>query len=416
MNTRTIIERRARRVFRTTSLASLALILALGVVACSDPLNVENQQDLLDQDLNDERAVGPIIRGVAGDYAVAYMNAVLLTGLYSSELIHTGSFPSWREFEKGIGTRPSASGNQMYNNVARAVFVADDAVDRFREIFSDADQRSETAEALVWGGLARFVYADNYCEATFNSGPPLPPQQIYADAEAKFTEAISIATAAGDNDLVQRAYAARARARLMQADFTGARDDALEVPAGFVFLVLYSTNSAREENDVATLTRTDTRREAGVHPRFYDSQGYIDDPRTVFIDRGPNETGPDPTRKYVEQEKYPTEDAPIPASSWEEVRLIEAEAELELGNLTRAVELIDAVRASSGLGTYTGAVTEQAVRDQLMFERSAELWLQAQHMVDLKRTNDPYYDTRVDRCVEIGQDEFDTNANLGAGG
>jgi hypothetical protein len=384
---------------------------ALG--GCSDIMNVENERDILDADLNTPGAVGPLVAGVAGDYAVAYANAILITGLFSSELIHTGSFPTWREVEEGIGTRPSVTGNQMYNQASRAIWVADDAVRRMREVLDDAANRPEVAEALIWGAFAHLILADNFCEATIAAGPAMTPEAVYKRAEGHFTEALNIATNANKPDLRLRAIAGRARTRLMLGDYTGAIEDASRIPDNFRFLALYSDNSTREYNAVANQTRTLTRREAGVHPRFYNDPRYISDPRTPFITRGANETGPDPTRQYVEQEKYALRNTPIPVFTGQEARLIEAEAELRLGNVTQAVELINKVRTASNLAPYSGPMTAEAVMAQLMYERSAELWLQGQHLNDLRRTNHPYLETRRNRCFEIGIDEWQTNPNLG---
>ena len=198
----------------------------------------------------------------------------------------------------------------------------------------------------------------------------------------------------------------------MLGDYGGALSDAKAIQAGYGFSAVYSQNSGRENNAVASLTRTLTRREAGVHPTFYDDPRFIADPRTPFIDRGPNETGPDPTRKYVEQEKYKLRDSPIPISTWQEARLMEAEAELNIGSAARAVELINEVRAFVSLDPYGGEVSHAAVTAQIMYERSAELWLQGHRLNDLRRTNDPSLAGR-DVCFDIGIDEWESNPNLG---
>jgi hypothetical protein len=91
-----------------------------------------------------------------------------------------------------------------------------------------------------------------------------------------------------------------------------------------------------------------------------------------------------------------------------------------MGNPDRAVTLIDAVRTSWGLDPYSGAMTEDAVMEQIRFERSAELWIQGHALRDLRRFDDPSLDVPPgrggglvrDRCWEIGEDEYQTNANL----
>lgn len=396
--------------FRLPPLGTIGLTaLILSLPACDGLFEVQNEQDILEQDLDQEAALTPLVNGVAGDWIDMYDNAINIMGLVSFELIHTGSFPSWRSVETGLMDRIS-NGNGVYNQMARSIWVADDAARRIAEGFPEA--RSEPAQVRMYGGLGKVMLADNFCEGTLNGGPAMPPAEFYRLAEQDFSDAMSSATGAGAPDWAMRAQLGRARTRSMLGDHAGALADASAIPAGFRFDAIYSQNSGREQNSVAGLTRTLTRREAGVHPTFYDDPRFIADPRTSFIDRGPNETGPDPTRKYVEQEKYKLRDSPIPISTWQEARLIEAEAELNIGSAERAVALINEVRAFVALDPYEGEMSQSAVMDQLMYERSAELWLQAHRLYDLRRINDPSLAGR-DVCFEIGIDEWASNPNLG---
>jgi len=398
--------------FRSPWLGVFALAaLLLPSAACDGLFDVQNEQDILEQDLDQEAALAPLVNGVAGDWIDMYDNAINIMGLVSFELIHTGSFPSWRSVETGLMDRLS-NGNGVYNQVSRSIWVADDAARRIDESFGGGQAMSEPAQVRLYGGYAKVMLGDNFCEGTLNGGPAMPPAEFYRLAEQDFTEAMTIASGAGAPDWAMRAQAGRARVRAMLGDHAGALADAKAIPAGFGFDAIYSQNSGREQNSVASLTRTLTRREAGVHPTFYDDPRFIADPRTSFIDRGPNETGPDPTRKYVEQEKYKDRDSPIPISTWQETRLIEAEAELNIGSLERAVALINEVRAFVSLDPYAGEMSQSAVMDQLMYERSAELWLQAHRLKDLRRINDPSLAGR-DVCFEIGIDEWESNPNLG---
>lgn len=401
---------RGRYVLR----AAASLLIAVAATAgCDGPLNVENEQDILDVNLGSREAVAPLVAGVAGDFAIAYSNAAVIGGLYGGELIHTGSFPTWREVETGFGKRPSGTGNQLYNEFARAMWVADTAAVRIEMVVEKPEASAEVAEVLIYGAFAHFLMADHYCEGTVKGGPAITPDSLYKRAEAIFTRALAVATAANKPDLRNRATAGRARARLMLKNYAGARDDAKLIPGSFRFNAVYSANSTRENNTVATLTTTLIRREAGVNPRFYNDPAYKADPRTPFRDRGDTARGPDPLRKFVEQLKYPLRESPIAISSWQEARLIEAESEARLGNSARAVTLINEVRAAATLAPYAGG-TAAGVLDQLYYERSAELWLQGQSLNDLRRFNHPFLATRLDKCFEIGQLEWDNNPNLGA--
>lgn len=396
---------------RVRPFAAMAAVVALVCAGCQGVLEVSNEQDILDKNLDNPDAVLPIMNGVIGDYALAYANAIDIVGLFGQELQHTGSFPTWREVESGIGTRPSGTGDQMYQNVSRAIWVADTAAVRFRKFLPDAEKRFELAAVLMWGGFAHFLLADNYCELTFHGGPAVTPKAGYERAKATFDDAVTVATAANRVELMRGAYGGRARVKLMLGDYAGARADARQVPQGFRLMALYGNNT-RENNAVATNTTTLIRREAGVHPRFYNDARFKVDPRTSFRDKGDTAKGPDPIRKFVEQLKYPARDTPIPVFTWQEARLIEAEAELQLGSPGAAVTLINQVRAAAGLPDYSGPVTAPAVQAQLVYERQAELWLQAQSLVDWRRFSLVFATQPRDQCFQIGQLEFDTNSNL----
>jgi hypothetical protein len=384
-------------------------------------LDVDNESEILDQDLNTPTAIAPVVAGVAGDFGAMYSQTASTVAIAAFELWHTGSFPSSRQTDDGFLRRPSSDGNTGYNAISRAYWVATDAQRRIREAFGDAaESRAELAEVLVWGGFTLHFLADNWCQATFNGGAPVSPEEVRRMAEQDFTKAIAVATAARSETWLQRAAAGRARARLFLGNYAGAVVDAQTIPRGFLFNYNYSNNSTREYNYYAGFTRDRYRREAGIHPRFFNDPLYQRDRRTPMKDWGPNAVGPDAIRRWVEQEKYLDRDSDMLVSSWQEVRLIEAEAEIRRANLARAVTLINEVRSAAGLAAYAGAVTEAAVTAQLRYERSAELWLQGQALFDLRRFNDPLLNvppsqgggaTR-DKCFEIGQREFETNPNL----
>ncbi len=412
--------RRGSRGARWYKALVAASVLA-AIPGCSGLLDVDNESDILDEDLNTPDAIGPIVAGVAGEFGDLYSNASLAVAQAAFELWHTGSHGHDRETDEGFLRRPSADGNTGFNNAAQAYWAAGDAQRRLALAFDDWESRTETAEVIVWGGYTLHMLADSWCQATFDAGPPVSAEAVRVMAEADFTRAIEVAERAGSATWRLRAVAGRARARLMLGDYAHAIADAQEIPQGFQFWYNYSNNSGREQNAIPGHTRDQIRRESGVAPRFFEDPRRWADPRTPMNDWGPSAVGPDAIRHWVEQDKYKDVDADMLVSSWQEMRLIEAEADIRLGNLPRAVELIDQVRAFSKLAPYAGPVAEADVMEQLQFERSAELWLQGQSLNDLRRFDSPLLNvppgrgggaTR-DKCFEIGEDEYRTNTNLG---
>ena len=88
----------------------------------------------------------------------------------------------------------------------------------------------------------------------------------------------------------------------------------------------------------------------------------------------------------------------VPFIRNEELVLIYAEANAQLGNPIEAVAAIDAVRSNAGLGSYTGATDTNSLVDQILFERRYSLWFEPlpHRWVDLRR---------YDRLTEL-QDDF----------
>src|SRR5689334_5550088 len=189
------------------------VVVAALAAACSHMLDVQNEQDILDSNLDSPDAISPIQVGVAGDFAVAYSDVAVIGGLFGGELIHTGSFPTWREVETGFGRRPSGTGNQLYNEISRAIWVSDTAAVRIGRVVANADASPEVADVLSYGAFAHLLMADYFCQGTIKGGPAISTDSLYKRAESIFTRVINIANAANKPDIKNRALAGRARTR-----------------------------------------------------------------------------------------------------------------------------------------------------------------------------------------------------------
>lgn len=390
-----------------------SFVLVAALSACKGVLEVQNTTNILSEALDAPAAVPAITEGVAGDFGVIYMYNALTTGYSSHELQNVGSMTGWRDIENGIAYDLGSVGN-LFNNAGRAFFVATDAARRFTVLFGadSANRRVETARVHIYAGFTALILADNFCAPTLLGGPPLTDAAVYARADTEFTQALAVATAAKATAQSQQALAGRARARLFRGDYAGAKADAVQVPDAFVFIAIYSQNSSRENNDIALNAVASIRKEASVYPTYYAPGSlYNTDPRTPFLNKGPTTVGNDAIRQFVEQTKYPLRQSPAVIASGLQARLIEAEAELGLNNPARAIVLINGVRAAAKLAPYAGAATNTAVFAQLLYERSAQMWLEGQRFVDLRRTNDPFLNDRA-KCYPVSYEESQSNPNF----
>ncbi|CAN5361686.1 hypothetical protein BH18GEM1_BH18GEM1_03530 [soil metagenome] len=372
---------RESMTLRLLGITSLALALGISS-ACDQLLQVENPGSVGEDALQSEEALPVLVDGVYGDLQDAYDEVVLLSGLFTDELVHSGSFPTFMQIDDRTITADNVSLLDLYQEIATANFSADQAVENIRATLgADAESSPLLAEALALGGYARIFFADNFCQATIDAGPALSPETLYQQAEDLFTQAIQVATTAGEEDLLDLALVGRARTRLNLGDLSGAATDAALVSDDFVFLIEFATTSDRENNEVVVFTVD--RREASIGDPFRNDaripQCSVHPTSTVgpcdFATEG--ELGPDNETPLFVQLVYLDQETDIPLATGAEADLIEAEA----------------------LG--------QDVSE----DRAFDLYLRGQRLADFRRTDDPFL-AGGDACFPIPEREVDTNPNL----
>ena len=89
---------------------------------------------------------------------------------------------------------------------------------------------------------------------------------------------------------------------------------------------------------------------------------------------------------FYQDNRYETNESPIPFMRNEELILIYAEAQTQTGNLNDAVDAIDIIRETWELDDYSGAVNEEALIDEILFQRRYSLWAEGGHRwIDARR-------------------------------
>jgi hypothetical protein len=233
-------------------------------------------------------------------------------------------------------------------------------------------------------------------------------------ADSLFSRAISIATAQNNATIKNAALAGRATVRAWLGQWDDASVDAALVPTNLVFNAIFSTNTDRENNDLAY--ETVTRRESTVWGTVYaDTKS---DPRTpwdtVKTTAGKVQTGQDGKTPFFRQGKYTTLASNVPLAKGTEMLLIRAEALLRAHDVDGAMGLINQERASYGLGTLT-ASDEAAATTILHAERGSVLWLEGRRLWDLRRWNaegtDHFLDGRS-KCLPVSANEEAANPNI----
>lgn len=383
-------------VFNRWCCGTLAALLTLAVVAGCDLFEVENPQEIEAGEMNDPLLMPALVAGAETRFAIALSDAMLLSALATDELIHFES--SWANVDHGIFQPDDFVLDVAYTNVAVALFSADDAVQRIRSLLEagmlrEADRvRLEglLPRALVLSGFARTYAAGLFQAVTLRGGPAQPPEETLAQAVELFTEAEEAARGAGDAASLVAALAGRARARLFLGDPGGAAVDAqavLDQDPRFVRRIPYSPFSGWTFN--AFLRQLNIMATSAGYPVPPGS-----DPRTAV-----DTVSGDPL-------KYFTREAEMTLVRWQEMRLILAEEAWLRGALDDAVAHLNVVRTQGQAFTFEGGVVQLApfelppfeidtapgaappsdqVRDQIIYERAAEFWLEGLRWPDARR-------------------------------
>jgi len=416
--TMTIFGAIRRTAFTLVCVPSLVL-----VSACE--LEVSNPGPIQADALDDTKALTSVVNGAGRDLAEA-LNWTAYTGAAVAREI----FPGGSTGSFGITPRQQAGklvdddDDTHWNFSQRARWTAEDAVARTKRILGTAATNNVTvAQALVWAGYANRHLGENFCDGVINGGPP-EAYTIYLErAEANFTEAITVATAASNANLVSAATAGRASVRLLRNNLTGAATDAAAIANTFAYRMSYFTTDLDQYNRIFWASANQPYRAHTVWNTFYETyRKSTRDPRVPFdssatVLLGDAAVGSLGRVRWYFQTKYPAQASPINLATGWEMRLIEAEAKLVGGDVAGAMTLVNAHRVSLALAPWTATNATEAWT-ALKRERGIELWLEGRRLGDFRRwaalnrpgTSDDM--TGRDLCFATPLSEKQTNPNF----
>ena len=376
----------SRRVLRVAA----PLCVLAGLSGCA--LDAVNPGPIRAEALNTPSALSSLVNGSGRDLAES-LNWVAYTGAAATREI----FPAGSTAAFGIsvlhqnGKLVDNDGDNYWNFAQRARWTSEDAVTRIKSVLGTTSSTSATlAQALVWAAFSNRHLGENFCEGVINGGAPGPHTVYFERAETYFTEAITVATAANNANLVSAATAGRASVRLLRNNTAGAATDAAAVASTFAYRMPYYQNeldqynrifwaSANQPYRAHTVWNTyiETHRRATRDPRVpYDSS------LTILV--GDAAVGALGRVRWYFQTKYPLLTSPINLVSGWEMRLIEAEAKLVAGDVTGALTSMNVRRTALALPAVTAASVTEAWA-ALKKERGIELWLEGRRLGDLRR-------------------------------
>lgn len=456
-----------RNTLREKALLSIvAPLLLVALAACDSLLEVDLPGNVVSTDLNDPDLAETLVLSVQADFECGFVDYMVFPGQWFEEFQNTSqsrpdALSGLRSNLLSVYADPCDSGTgpiwttiQVPRQQARLARTLIESFDP-AEV---ADRDFLLAKARMYEAYSIQLLGEQFCDVTVDvpgegvfdaqAGPLLGRDGAYQLAITRFSEAISFARAAGDVDIENASLVGRARAKLHLGDFAGVVADASQVSSGFQYLATYDANPGRRRNRIhERMNRGD---QEIPHRDYWDLEintttglsisgteplqgtaaaDVVPDPRVVV--RVESQDEPRGFTKYRTQQKYTSDGADIPFSTWREAQIMIAEADP-----AQALTIINNLRTSTtGLpagvdggawplptisaATWSGLTAAEqttVVRE----ERRRELWMQGVQAGDKVRWGYPGWDTEdmynqqlgPGGCIPVPFLEQTSNPNL----
>jgi len=373
----------------TVRAVGCAALLAGALAGCNinDLLDVSDPSRLLADNVEVPAQADAIMNGLEADFICAHGAFVVVTADLSDELEDTNAGgDNWSLDRRRPESQNTWSNNDCtaalpssYVPASRARWVADNAT-RLLESWSDAEvsaRATRIARASLLAGFSASMLGASMCSAALDEGPEMTAMQIFTEAEARFTKALTAAQGAGATDIANAARVGRARVRLYLGDEQGALSDAQAVPGGFVMNIFPSDATPRMYNRVWAANLFNFNFGVPEWSRGLVTGGVVD-PRTASHDTG-RDTGWAPGTVWG-QEKYEAANTPMPIARWAEAQLIIAEVQ----GGQQAVAIINTLRDAVPLPHFA-STDESEIQAMVAAERQRELWFEGFRAYDIRR-------------------------------
>ena len=392
-----------------------AVALTLALAGCSGLLEQTAPSRVLADNLTTPANAKLLVDGARATFGCAFQAYVMAGGLMTDEMEDRQLAASAWDYDRRTNAPALNSAGYgeagcdisqnfgIYRPIQTARYQADYALEALKGWTDDqVSGRGELiATAALYSGYSHLVLGEGFCTTAISAptealnasgGAELQPEDVFALAEAKFSEAI--AAAAGNTTLLNAARVGRARARLDLAKLPGkpvnttklaeaGADAAAVTDAEFSYSLPYTITNGFSENLVGR--RTWDYLLFGIAPTYHNvTWNGKPDPRVAVTNTGLK--GSDKGIIWA-ADKYRSGSSVIPLAHWSEAQLIAAEA---AGGAT-AVSIMNNLHTLAGLDpTGVNPSDAAAVQNQIILERSREMFIEGQHFYDVKRFNLPY--------------------------
>ena len=347
---------------------------------------------VLEEDLSSASLANVLATGVIAEVECSRNQYVAGSAHHSDEYVPTSgnlTMRNWGQrkiYASDAGYAQGTCGGwgyPMFTPLHTARFQSEDVASRLAEFPADEvpNVAALQASVAVWGAFPLIAMGEGFCSMSIDGGSELTPAQVQAEAEQRFSTALSLAQGGGDATLTMQAHLGRARVRIAKGDYAGALADAGQVPDGFVVNVTRDDAESRRYNYYFERLNAPTgfRAHGSVAENYHtltigadgmptDGDGVPDTRVNVKTDG--TEAADFATILYY-HDKYNTRSDPLPLVHWHEARMYEAEALAMQGDVDGALAKINGLREAAMLPAVTASVGAGEIMDLVKEETSS---------------------------------------------
>lgn len=416
---------------------AIMLLMCFSLTNCDDLLDSENPNNLVEEQLDDFRAFGPMVNGLEASVVRAYGNMLAPYSTASDEMIWTGSRDAWQQLNFGnIGDPLNEFTDAAFPFVGEARWWGDEVIRR-GEGFGDLIDSEDLGKAYLQTAFVYIMIADMFDDFVITSnkreaGSPVGPgnmSSLYDQAVTYLNKGLALSV---NDDMKTAMTAMKARAQFAKGIWakvnpvntadplvssSEAAATALEaiglmggVTSDYKFELQTSSSAPGTVGGLDIAGEVNSRLEMRLSAEYIipDEAGTrianLDDgdPATSISLMDPIDSVPSPAvyniaKTFTDAFLYPN----YPVATAREMHLILAENDLANGNTDGFATHINHIRALDGLSEYTDQV--DAI-EMLNHTRRTNLFLSGRRIADHYRFNDPstYWINNTDATTSPG--------------
>jgi hypothetical protein len=401
---------------------AIMLLMCFSLTNCDDLLDAANPNNLVEEQLDDFRAFGPMVNGLEATVVRAYGNILAPYSTASDEMIWTGSRDAWQQLNFGNIADPlNEFTDAAFPFVGEARWWGDEVISR-GEAFGDLVQAEDMGRAYLYTAFTYIMIADMFDDFVITSnkreaGSPVGPgnmNTLYDAAIGYLNKGLALSAS---DDLKTALTGMKARAQFAKglwakvnpvntSDPLVSSSEAAATALSAIGMMggVTSDYKWRLETDPGapgTVGGLDIAGEVNSRLEMRLSAEYIipdaagtrvaslddGDPATSISLMDPIDGIPAPAlytnvKEFTDAFQFPD----YPVVTAREMHLILAENDLANGNMAGFTTHINHIRALDGLTDYSGQVD---ATDLLHHTRRTNLFLSGRRITDHYRFDAP---------------------------